>query len=304
MEGFVRVGREAEIRIERLGAQNNDDAINGVRVVWCAQHPRGYGIVIVGWYEDAIVHRKPMDATVRLGFERHAYNFRIEADALNCVLLQPEERDFIVQERGRAEAGAVFGMADLGYVDERAPSLRKRIDRYISNRKLARRTIERIVTPNQEVDPEHNAEVEQAAIAVVRNHFVGWVETNVQKDNKGWDLEFKIGRKDFRRVEVKGRSIGLPAAVRLSPNEACAFDRAIRSESESETYRLAIVTNALSAKPDLLLFQYVADKGGVDLRSDGARINDRVRRLIRHPHRQRLIQTMCQATSLPTAIEN
>ena len=265
MEGYVRVGAAASghdgsIRIERLGAGRSDDKIEGVTAVWCAQHPNGYGIVIVGWYRNATVYRVPQEATPRYGFEHEAYGFRIGASAGDCVLLRTESRDFVVQKRGKASVGALFGRADLGYVDERAPELRRRIEAYMGQHDEIEAVTKKISFGSGETDPERNAEVEQAAIAVVKKHFETWSLTDVQVQNKGWDLEFKNGNK-FRRVEVKGRSGTDSSIVCLSRNETRAFDLAANHASEAKSYRLAIVADALSTAPSLMIYQFVAEEG-------------------------------------------
>lgn len=260
MEGYVKVPADGNVRIDKhLGAARDDDKVDRITVVWCAQHKDGRGIVVVGWYEGATVFRAAQDPSDRGPFSDRAYPYRVEAQAKDCRLLTPIERTFVVQEPGRAQIGAIFGQADLGYIDEKNPDLRKRLDLYIETATASAETVERDFPASGETDPERNAAVERAAEAVVIRHFKQWQLDCVQKDNKGWDLEFRKGAA-LRRVEVKGRSVGLPAAVRLSPNEERAFNLATLYGDEAQSYRLAIVTGALTESPTLLIFRYVVDE--------------------------------------------
>jgi Domain of unknown function (DUF3883) len=92
-------------------------------------------------------------------------------------------------------------------------------------------------------DAAHNAAVEAAAIAFVRGSpSLGEEKHDRQKDNCGWDLEFK--REGITLcVEVKGLSSDV-LGVELSPNEYAAMERAMNKKFPHGDYRLAIVSKA------------------------------------------------------------
>jgi len=51
-----RGGQDHQVRIENLGANNNDDYVDDVEVIWIATHKNG-GRRVVGWYKNAKVYR-------------------------------------------------------------------------------------------------------------------------------------------------------------------------------------------------------------------------------------------------------
>ena len=105
----------------------------------------------------------------------------------------------------------------------------------------------------RKMDPEHNVKVEKAAVRTVRKYFerLGYTVESVERDNVGWDLEAKFGvRRCLRlRIEVKGLS-GSGPVVELTPNEYEKF------QEEADDYRLAIVTDALSRTPRLMICRF------------------------------------------------
>jgi hypothetical protein len=258
LQGFVQVREWGKININRLGASRNDAALDGVTIVWCAQHPSEQGLVVVGWYVDATVFRegrKPRDGrTFDSGGETFA---RFEAQAANAVLLDVSARNFVIQPKG-APKGSVFGQSDLCYVDERLPDLARNLRTYIEGIQSAINETEQHNAFSGEPDSEHNAKVEKAAVEFVVGHYSEWTIKDRQKDNCGWDLEARKGG-NLRRVEVKGRSPSAPAAVRLSPNEERSFVNASNDPAFATSYRLAVVHNALGRSPSLRLFRFTVE---------------------------------------------
>ena len=101
-------------------------------------------------------------------------------------------------------------------------------------------------------DPQHNAKVEKAAVKIVCAHYSrDYTVESVEGDNVGWDLEARLHDKVLR-IEVKGLS-GSEPRVGLTPNEYDKF------KEKAEDYRLAIVTEALSRSPQLLLCRFSAE---------------------------------------------
>ena len=96
-------------------------------------------------------------------------------------------------------------------------------------------------------DQNLKVQVERAAIDYVKAHYRGFKCTNVETENKGWDLEFRRGCVRLL-VEVKGCS-GKSAKVELTPNEYGAMCR------RKDKFRLAIVTSAL-VEPRLSIIKF------------------------------------------------
>ncbi len=260
MLGNVQVRQSGQIRIQRLGARKSDDSIEGVTVVWCAQSPFRQGLVIVGWYRNATVFRHwraPRDGRAFAG-SGEIYT-RVEARAADCFLLDASSRDFVIQPKG-APKGSVFGQSDLCYVDERLPNLSKKIRQYIQSVAAAPVNADNKTSFSDGIDPDRNAQVEIAAVELVKRHFRGWRPQDRQADNCGWDWEFRRGDA-CRCVEVKGRSVQSPGMVRLSANEERAFNRAMREPDFAAQYRLAIVYSALTEAPRLMLFAFSPELG-------------------------------------------
>jgi hypothetical protein len=93
--------------------------------------------------------------------------------------------------------------------------------------------------------------VELVAMEATRKHFRGnrFTVTDRTKDNCGWDLDAKKGNSELK-VEVKGLS-GNGATVEVTPNEY----EAMGGDHADPNYRICIVTNALSKKPKLRVFE-------------------------------------------------
>ncbi len=96
-------------------------------------------------------------------------------------------------------------------------------------------------------DPVQRIKVEKAAIECVIEHYKNYECVSVERENKGWDLEFTRGSVHLL-VEVKGCS-GHAAQVELTPNEYDAM------RHHRDWYRLAIVTSALDS-PELSIISF------------------------------------------------
>lgn len=97
-------------------------------------------------------------------------------------------------------------------------------------------------------DPLTNAVVELAAMGVVATHYEakGWKVDDVSLDKVGWDLTCTNHGGQVHRVEVKGVSGKKPQCL-LTRNE-------VAKASTEEGWHLAIVTAALSDKPQVRVF--------------------------------------------------
>jgi len=94
--GYVRPTGE-QIKIEKLGANKNDNSISGVTVVWTAGPDSG-GTVVIGWYKDATVYRDTQEINnpTKLQQENEVTGYRIKAPANKAVLLSMEQRELII----------------------------------------------------------------------------------------------------------------------------------------------------------------------------------------------------------------
>jgi hypothetical protein len=258
--GFVQINEWGKIKIERLGATRGDHEIRGVTVVWCAQHPDGRGLVVVGWYLNATVYRERQPTPANWGMDDGEWPFRILGNISESQLVDSSLRDFVVQPAGTPKGELVFGQADLSYVDERFPALARRLQTYIDGQSRAG-----IVVSSGggrwggTTDPEQNARVEQAAIQFVTAHYSGWDARDVSRDNSGWDLEF-TRRGQTHCVEVKGLTAACPAPVALTRNERLQFERAAVDVNWASQYRLALVHEAI-ASPQLRLYRHTLTNG-------------------------------------------
>lgn len=102
--GYVE-HNNAEIHIEKIGADKNAGAIDGVTVVWFAKNPSRGGLWIVGWYKNATVYRAkegmPVpDEVMALRDKKEVNTYCVTAE--EGVLLDEEERRFPISGIRRA----------------------------------------------------------------------------------------------------------------------------------------------------------------------------------------------------------
>lgn len=116
--GYVMT--HGQIHIEKLGATQNDDYVNGILVVWLATHPIEGGIRIVGWYKDATVYRWPLNVELIGSDEEEIIDdteeyltYSIEALADKCMLLAPEHRTFRIPRA--TSSGSGIGQSQVWY---------------------------------------------------------------------------------------------------------------------------------------------------------------------------------------------
>lgn len=241
-----------QIDIDRIGADDKQDSISGVTVVWTATRPKalGGGTAIVGWYRDATVYRDyqrhnsiPADLQIN-GVD----GYWIKANAKTSHLIEDvDARSFDIPRQVKGG----MGQSNVWYADSvEASSLVKRVLIYVENSGTrSKGRAKRRTKPDQ----ERNVLVEKAAIAACRAHYeaLDYIVASVEKDNLGWDLVATLGRVKLR-IEVKGLS-GTSFSVELTPNEYLAFSEQVVD------YRLAVVIDALS-QPQLSLCRYIAEK--------------------------------------------
>jgi hypothetical protein len=243
------VPRSAEIKISRLGAKGDDQALDGVTVVWIARNPRTKKTVIVGWYKNARIHRDAEHSRLERssGFD---VGYQIEAHVSDAILLPIDARTYTIptaKEKGNLGQSPVwygksdaFNSAVLDYV-ERGGTRTSKPDKF----------------PRQ-TDPELRRKVEQAAINHAIKHFeseaggLHYVES-VEKDGVGWDLEAFTADGSVLKIEVKGLS-GKEIIVELTPNEYAKM----RSLEQRMDYIIYVLPEALSSKPEAHIFRHDA----------------------------------------------
>jgi hypothetical protein len=241
------------INIARLGASSDDDFVDNVLVVWTATQ-RGGGRTIVGWYNRARVFAEPQERpeTRETRAVDSPLHYNVVAPAATCHLLSLDERVFSIPQQKNGFPGKSPSFFPEG---TSPPKWIESVRRYVAKRQVE------TVAPNKRkgaraTDPKHRAKIEAAAIDRVTEHYrnLRYTVTSFEADNRGWDLEACQGRV-MLRLEVKGLS-GDAAVVEVTPNEY----KAMISRSGHATYRLCIVTDALTAKrARLRIFAYDSD---------------------------------------------
>ena len=118
-----------------------------------------------------------------------------------------------------------------------------------------------------QVDPRRRKQIETAAIRCVMNYYGKELQYEVkdrQDEKCGWDLE---ASKDgiVLHLEVKGVA-GSGIAVELTANEFKWMKK------NRATYRVCIVTDALSKTPTLSIYGYVAGSKRWEHHKDGSAI--------------------------------
>lgn len=102
-------------------------------------------------------------------------------------------------------------------------------------------------------DPHRRRQIEDAATREVKRYYedLGYEIERVENEHRGWDLEATRDGLELH-LEVKGIA-GAKIAVELTANEFKMMKR------KRNNYRVCIVTNALSKKPRLSIYGYVAE---------------------------------------------
>lgn len=122
---------QGQIHIEKLGAEIEDDYIDGVLVVWVSKRPKDK-IRIVGWYKNARVYREWEAPAVGSKRKKDNYYFNIEAKIDDSVLLPVDERTFEIPKATKEGPG--IGRSSIWYAEgEKNKELVKKVMEYILN---------------------------------------------------------------------------------------------------------------------------------------------------------------------------
>ena len=244
--GYVQA-QGTGIDVERLGADENAEFVDGIDVVWTAKKP-GVGTVVVGWYRNARVHGpfKKFDPVPPVQAANGIEHYLIEARADDATLLEVDAR---VLEVPRQQKGGM-GQSNVWYADQ--PGQEEFLTRVAQALRLG---AVRAKPSRKRAIPEQaqKVKVEGAAIRLAWEHYerLGYTLESVEADNSGWDLEAVSGKTKLR-IEVKGLS-GKGRQIELSPNEFKAFS------AQADDYRLAIVSEALTPKARLCIARFSAE---------------------------------------------
>ena len=243
LHGYRPPGSREQTKIERLGANRNDQTIDDVAVIWLAREPGTGRTLIVGWYLNATVFRHAQDGGLDLNEARHSYS--VETGSGNARLLPEIARSYSVAS-SRASPGAGFGQKPTWYGAE---SVNKRVWAYIREIEGARSTASRpSAKPPRNLDPELRRKVERAAVEHAKAYYAALYGTScriesVEAAAKGWDLEI-FNSPNPLLVEVKGLQ-GPQLNCELTPNE---YEKMHMRENRRR-YIIYVVNYALAQQP-------------------------------------------------------
>jgi len=253
MFGYVHIQDYKAIRLERIGAEREDDYINGVTIVFFAKNPQTGGQYVVGWHKNATLYRNEQAGKAKGIRANGRRAFRAKARVKDCRLIHEDDRSFELPFRNVGGPG----QSNVWYVENyNDPKYMKNLEEYIKDpahcidRKPKKGTRGR---PWQK-DVELKKRIETGAMDIVaeyfqkRNYTVEYKHT----ENLGWDLEAKL-RNQTLLLEVKGLS-GSFNSVELTHNEY------INSKRNKTHYRLCIVANVLDTNNRKLDIYYYKDR--------------------------------------------
>jgi len=246
---------DRKINLERLGAGRSDDFIDDVLVVWFAKSQLLHKMVIVGWYENAVVYRcwqKP-DAESGRVYEKEELGYYMKTRVENGCLLPVDKRVLVVP------TGIGYpGQSNIWYPDsEQSKALLREVLSFVETRKIPSKTVEELkkYKLSRQPDVEKRKQIEEAAMKEVIRYYQRELKYEVDRVdslNMGWDLEANLG-KHVLYIEVKGLS-SKQIAVELTPNE---YKSMIKNKLQ---YRVAVVTDALN-RPKLSVFSHNPESG-------------------------------------------
>jgi hypothetical protein len=221
------------IALDRITAKSVGETLGGVLVIFVATDPTLHGQRIVGWFDDATVHRHTQPSKDK---RRDSFSYFIEAPAGNVVLLPEERREFKVPsgEGGFGRANVCYALKSNGQPKASTQWINEAVE-YVNSYELENAA--------QEPGSEMDATVADA-IAITIDHAAGfqsnprirkaieryamdWAERRLRKlgynpqdkhKTKPYDFLCKVKGADLF-VEVKGTQ-DTGRSVSLTPNEA------------------------------------------------------------------------------------
>lgn len=249
------------------GYAPSNESNSGWTVVCLAKNPRHKGIHVVGWYDNATLigdWEKPNPVAASAGERNWSYCITSES----AFFIPPEFRNDPFSDSSVRQAKYSF----LSGPDVRADENKERVLKLLEGKlkafhDVAVRNPDESRAPDPETDPadplagfgtpEHRKKVEEAAerAIVERYKSKGFQERRVAHLNCGYDYVF-TRKNTVHHVEVKGTSM--------------AYERFFLTRNENDgrkdsRWRLGMVTNALTARPKVTIFDDQAFEKAFDL---------------------------------------
>lgn len=244
VRGYRPPGDRERTELARLGADQSQDELHGVLVVWMAREPGTGRTLIVGWYRNATIYRFAQDGGIDFNDER--IHFTAKARAADAILLPPVARTFEIKS-SRVSPGAGFGQKPTWYG---APAVDERVWAYVQSWSSIRARAKPLAgkRPPKNFDPELRRKVEQAAVEHATAYYKSLYGPDcpiesVEREAKGWDLEVFNGAEPLL-VEVKGL-LNSSLVCELTPNE---YEKMMLGRNRSR-YVIFVVNNALAEHP-------------------------------------------------------
>lgn len=237
--------------LQRLGASEDDEFIDGILVIFTATHKDG-GTYIVGWYKNATFFKDYQNTNLKERKFRNEYiGYYAVTDADNATLLSIDERFSFPLIPRRVKGG--MGQSNVWYADStEMEGFKKEVLRHIK-RYEKKKSIRYRPPISRQADAETRRKIESIAIREVTREYSerGFIVTSVESENLGWDLEAKY-KKIKLKIEVKGLA-GNKVSVELTPNEF------LKMNNYKDSYRLCVVTECLE-NPVLYVFSYSSER--------------------------------------------
>jgi hypothetical protein len=239
--GYVRVQRNKNIAIERIGSKITDNRIDNILVIMFARDPHFGGQYIVGWYNNATLYRKLQELSNNKRLNHTSY-FCVSKPK-DVLLINPQYRFFKIPDDGP-------GQSNIWYLNEyNNKKYIEEVINYINNPDLYFKTPKK-KKGYRNIDFIKRQQVEIKAMEKTDEFFSirGYKVSYVHKEKLGWDLEVtKAGKKYY--IEVKGLSNDLEQ-FELTPNEYS------KSKDLVNMYKICVVDNALNNRSNLNIFSY------------------------------------------------
>jgi len=241
-------GGTGSINIQRIDPSIKGDTLEDVLVVWVATDPSGAGRKVVGWYKNATIYKKWQAPPAE-----PIWGYCAKAKKSDCVVIEKSiER---IQKIPRGKGG--FGQSNNWYADSPiGKRIREQVLTFINNYEngeITKHFGKNKGGMRHNPDPLMRQKVEKKAIDITTNYYkkYGFTVVSKEKDNIGWDLEADNGD-TLLKIEVKGLS-GNSINIGLTPNEYREMKR------NASTYRISVVTKALTKSPKLSIFEYLPE---------------------------------------------
>ena len=251
------------------------DDNTGWTVVCLAKHPKHSGIHVVGWYENATLlgeWREPLESRdpKKSNVRTSGYDWSYCIESASAYFVPPESRTIPFSDPSvRQGKYSLLSGPDVKKTPAKERVLTILERRMAKLKKLAIHNPSEETLPDPELDPadplqgfgtpEHRKKVEKAAERAVIAFYKakGYSCEDVTKIKCGYDFLFAKGGTELH-VEVKGTSAD-GAGFFLTRNEHDA------GYKTNPAWRLAMVTRALSNKPEVQIFDAKAVKKAFDL---------------------------------------